>query len=63
MNSCTFIILGATGDLTKRKLIPAIYHLIKNKKIENFSLVCAAITQTTIEQVLENSQYHQEDSW
>ena len=30
----TFIILGATGDLTKRKLLPAIHRLIKNKKIK-----------------------------
>src|SRR5438874_165080 len=24
---CTFVIFGATGDLTARKLLPAIYHL------------------------------------
>ncbi|MBU1007836.1 glucose-6-phosphate dehydrogenase [Candidatus Dependentiae bacterium] len=56
MNQCTFVILGATGDLTKRKLIPAMYHLIKKNKIKNFALVGAAITDTTIQDVLQKSQ-------
>jgi len=56
MNNCTFVILGTTGDLTKRKLIPAIYHLIKNKKIKNFAFIGSAITNTTIEEILQKSQ-------
>src|SRR5215831_13270678 len=28
---CTIIIFGASGDLTARKLIPAFYHLCKDK--------------------------------
>ncbi|MFH1831546.1 MAG: hypothetical protein ABH827_01970, partial [bacterium] len=32
-DECTFVILGATGDLTKRKLIPAIYKLIAEQKL------------------------------
>src|SRR5262249_6204676 len=28
---CTIVIFGASGDLTARKLIPAIYHLCKDK--------------------------------
>src|SRR5207248_10098320 len=28
---CTFIVFGATGDLTHRKLIPALYRLSKQK--------------------------------
>ncbi|AQQ70290.1 Glucose-6-phosphate 1-dehydrogenase [Limihaloglobus sulfuriphilus] len=31
-----FIIFGATGDLSKRKLIPAIYNLLKHGKLEKF---------------------------
>src|SRR3954451_19488385 len=27
---CAMVIFGATGDLTKRKLIPALYNLITN---------------------------------
>ncbi|HBS47869.1 TPA: glucose-6-phosphate dehydrogenase [Candidatus Dependentiae bacterium] len=56
MNSCIFIILGATGDLTKRKLIPAIYNLIKNKKIDNFAIVGAALSQTTSEEILAQAE-------
>ena len=28
---CTIVIFGASGDLTARKLIPALYHLFKDK--------------------------------
>ena len=41
-DSCLFVILGATGDLTNRKLIPAIYNLIASGKLHNFALVGAA---------------------
>jgi glucose-6-phosphate 1-dehydrogenase len=30
---CTIVIFGASGDLTARKLIPAIYHLCKDKQM------------------------------
>lgn len=43
MKNITFIIFGATGDLTKRKLIPALYNLISREKIKNFIIVGAAI--------------------
>src|SRR3954470_18548019 len=29
----TFIILGASGDLTHRKLVPALYHLFRKKRL------------------------------
>ena len=36
----TFVISGATGDLTRRKLIPALYTLFKEKALNaNFSIV------------------------
>jgi len=56
LNECIFIILGATGDLTKRKLIPAIYKLIKNKKIEKFAIIGVASSQTDINTIIENSK-------
>lgn len=56
MNDCTFIILGATGDLAKRKLIPALYHLIKDKKIDNFLVVGAALEQVTADEFLERGR-------
>lgn len=52
----TFIILGATGDLTKQKLIPAVCRLIENKKIKNFALLGAAKTDTSIEKILKTAR-------
>jgi glucose-6-phosphate 1-dehydrogenase len=37
---CAFVIFGATGDLTKRKLLPALYHLGDNKVLpKDFCLI------------------------
>lgn len=39
-DACTMIIFGATGDLTKRKLFPALYNLAKSKYLpDNFAVV------------------------
>src|ERR1700744_3438505 len=37
---CSIVIFGASGDLTARKLIPALYHLFKEKQMpETFKVV------------------------
>jgi len=37
---CTFVIFGATGDLTERLLLPSIYHLKRDGLLpENFSVL------------------------
>ncbi len=56
MKECTFIILGATGDLTKRKLIPAIYKLVEDKRIEKFAIIGAASSDTNIDTILQASE-------
>src|ERR1039457_1307750 len=33
LDACSIVIFGASGDLTARKLIPAIYHLFKEKQM------------------------------
>jgi glucose-6-phosphate 1-dehydrogenase len=33
LDACTIVIFGASGDLTARKLIPALYHLFKEKQL------------------------------
>ena len=33
LTPCTIVIFGASGDLTARKLIPALYHLFKEKQM------------------------------
>lgn len=52
MNVGTFVIFGATGDLAKRKLIPALYHLLAKNRLVQFAVVGAAIQQTTAQEIL-----------
>ena len=33
LSPCTVVIFGASGDLTARKLVPALYHLFKEKQM------------------------------
>ena len=37
-----FVIFGATGDLTKRKLIPALYHLMQDEDVARRCVVLGA---------------------
>ena len=42
---CTIVIAGATGDLTARKLIPALFHLYLNDRLpRTFQIVGCART-------------------
>lgn len=52
----TIIILGITGDLSKKKLIPAIYKLISDKKLKDFNLVGIGRRDIAEKEILENSQ-------
>lgn len=56
MRSCSIIIIGASGDLAKRKLIPALYHVIKEKKIDRFILIGAAREELTAQEMLERAR-------
>jgi len=47
---CAMVIFGASGDLTKRKLLPSLYHLAKKKLLPpGFALVGCAIDDMTEE--------------
>lgn len=53
--SSMFIIFGGTGDLTKRKLIPAIFSLMYEEKLhENFTIVAIGRREKT------NEEYRQD---
>ncbi|WP_410983392.1 glucose-6-phosphate dehydrogenase [Bacillus cereus] len=40
MDSMTFLLFGATGDLAKRKIYPALYNLFSNQNIpQSFSII------------------------
>ena len=44
--ACAMVIFGAGGDLTKRKLIPAIYNLAKGKLLpDNFAIIGVSVEQ------------------
>ncbi len=49
---CTFIIFGITGDLSRRKLIPAIYKLVEDHRLCKFALVGVASSIISIEQLI-----------
>ena len=51
----TFVILGASGDLTKKKLIPAIYNLVKKKKLNKFAIV--GVSRSKINIIIESKKY------
>lgn len=51
-----FIIFGATGDLTKRKLIPGIYNLLNHDNIKNFHILGVARKPLTKEKLINASK-------
>ncbi|MBU0484663.1 MAG: glucose-6-phosphate dehydrogenase [Proteobacteria bacterium] len=48
LSPCTIVIFGASGDLTARKLIPALFNLYKNDRLpEPLTIIGAARTEMT----------------
>ena len=56
MQNVTIILFGATGDLSKRKIIPALYRFLTHQKLENFLIVGAAFDDVTAEQMINAAQ-------
>ena len=47
---CVFVLFGAGGDLTKRKLIPALFNLVKAKLLpENFAVVGVSVDDLSVD--------------
>lgn len=55
-NDVTFILFGASGDLSKRMLLPALYDLLAKKDVNNCIVVGAAFDDITAEDILERSR-------
>lgn len=54
LNDGIFVIFGITGDLAKRKLLPALYHLAHmNLLAPDFKIVGTTRRETTIDDVIE----------
>ena len=50
-NGATIVIFGASGDLTQRKLIPALYNLFRKKRLpETFNIIGVSRTVFSHEQ-------------
>lgn len=56
MRNITIIIFGATGDLAKRKIFPALYHLVAKKKLDTFVIIGAALDQIDAVTLLEEAK-------
>ncbi len=57
----TFIIMGATGDLAKLKLIPAIYTLLKLNTVAHISLIGVARSEVSIQSILDEAKKNIKD--
>jgi glucose-6-phosphate 1-dehydrogenase len=53
---CTFIIFGITGDLSSRKLLPAIYKLIEDKKLCRFAIIGLSFDSIETKDLLKKSK-------
>lgn len=61
MKSTTIIIFGATGDLTCRKLIPALYRMIKKDSNQKFLIVGAAWDDVSTEDIIKKCEQYIRD--
>ncbi|HIJ10417.1 TPA: glucose-6-phosphate dehydrogenase, partial [Candidatus Woesearchaeota archaeon] len=52
----TFVLLGATGDLTKKKLLPAIYHLVAKGKARHFAIIGASRKKTSMDSIINSAK-------
>src|SRR6202795_4242503 len=47
---CVFVLFGAAGDLTKRKLVPALFNLGKAKLLpDNFAVIGVSVDDLSLE--------------
>src|ERR1700756_373490 len=48
---CVIVLFGAAGDLTKRKLVPALFNLVKAKLLpKDFAVVGVSVDDLSLEQ-------------
>ncbi len=48
---CVMVVFGAAGDLTKRKLVPALFNLVKAKLLSNdFAIVGVSVDDLSLDQ-------------
>lgn len=52
----TFIIMGITGDLAKRKLLPAIYNLVWKKKLKDFAVIGVSRSKNSMFSIINEAK-------
>ncbi|MEM3112831.1 MAG: glucose-6-phosphate dehydrogenase [Candidatus Pacearchaeota archaeon] len=52
----TFVIMGVTGDLAKRKLIPAIYRLVEKNKLKDFAIIGVSHSESSMSAIIKESK-------
>ncbi|HLJ31775.1 MAG TPA: glucose-6-phosphate dehydrogenase [Candidatus Babeliales bacterium] len=53
MKNTTIVLFGATGDLSKRKIIPALYRFIAKNKWENVIIIGAAFDEVSADHMID----------
>lgn len=56
MNDVTYIVFGASGDLTKRKLMPALYAQFAAGSMQKFLIIGASIDAISRDEVLKSAR-------
>ena len=56
MKNVTIILFGATGDLSKRKILPALYQFFAKNKLENVIIIGAAFDDVTSDQMIDTAK-------
>ena len=56
MKNVTIILFGATGDLSKRKIIPALYRFVAHEKLQNFVVVGAAFDDVSADRMIDGAK-------
>ncbi|MBT4446389.1 glucose-6-phosphate dehydrogenase [archaeon] len=58
LKSTTFVIFGAGGDLSTRKILPAIYKLVESKKLSKFCIIGLARTDRKFNDIIKEAKKH-----
>lgn len=51
----TLVIVGVTGDLSEKKIIPAVYNLLKQKKLEDITLIGVGTRDITSKEIIDKA--------
>lgn len=62
MDKFLFLLLGATGDLAQKKLLPALFRLFVRKEITNFHILGVALENITAQEIIQKSRPFMEDA-